>query len=270
MVLTSTIRGEGISSPNIDNQAFKQLPNILAETVSLFDESRDKDLFLISSIAVLSGCFHMIRGYYFEELYSPHFYLFVTAPAGSGKGCIKWSKYFGNEIHRSLSLEYQNEVKKANQEENTSCLPKRKLLFIPGNSSASAFMKTLEANDFSGIIFETEADSLAGALDQDWGNFDDILRKAFHHESTSLLRRKDSELVEIDRPHLSIVLSGTPRQLKKMLPDAENGLFSRFLFYSFKDVSEFKNPFATSKKGNKQKIMIEKGQQIAALNRHIQ
>jgi hypothetical protein len=104
-------------------------------------------------------------------------------------------------------------------------------------------LQALADNNYKGIIFETEADTLAHTFRQEWGNFSDVLRKAFHHESTSLFRRKDDEFIEIEDPHLAIVLSGTPRQVHHMMPDVENGLFSRFLYYSFRDDGEFRNPF---------------------------
>jgi hypothetical protein len=121
--------------------------------------------------------------------------------------------------------------------------PLRHMFFIPANSSSSAFIQALADNDFTGVIFETEADTLANTFKQEWGNFSDVLRKAFHHENTSLFRRKDNEFLEIENPHVAIALSGTPRQVQNMMPDVENGLFSRFLYYAFEDNSDFKNPF---------------------------
>ena len=45
------------------------------------------------------------------------------------------------------------------------------------------------------------------------------------------MRRKGNEQVELLQPKLSTVLSGTPRQIASLIPDTENGLFSRFIFY---------------------------------------
>ena len=81
-------------------------------------------------------------------------------------------------------------------------------------------------------MFETEGDTLANVFASDYGNYSDGFRKAFHHEPISYTRRKDREFVDrLLRPRLSAVLSGTPRQISALLPDAENGLFSRFIFY---------------------------------------
>lgn len=79
-----------------------------------------------------------------------------------------------------------------------------KCSLILANSSASAFIQTLADTDFIAMIFETEADTLSGTFKQEWGNFSDVLRKAFHHERTSLFRRKDLEFIDIKDPHLAL------------------------------------------------------------------
>lgn len=80
-------------------------------------------------------------------------------------------------------------------------------------------------------MFETEGDTLANTFDSDYGNYSDGFRKAFHHEAISYIRRKDKEYVSIKSPCLSTLLTGTPQQVRSLIKDAENGLFSRFLFY---------------------------------------
>ena len=60
----------------------------------------------------------------------------------------------------------------------------------------------------------------------------------------SYTRRKDREFVELAKPRLSALLSGTPRQILSLIPDAENGLFSRFIFYRMNVRLEWLNVFA--------------------------
>ena len=62
----------------------------------------------------------------------------------------------------------------------------------------------------------------------------------------SYTRRKDREFVELPKPRLSALLSGTPRQILALVPDTENGLFSRFIFYYMNIRLEWKNVFAES------------------------
>src|SRR5690606_30104441 len=117
-------------------------------------------------------------------------------------------------------------------------------LYLPANSTKTAMMQLLMENNGRGIIFETEGDTLADMLRQDYGNFSDVLRKAYHHESVSFFRRANNEDVFIEHPQLSVVLSGTQDQLHRLIPTIENGLFSRFCFYILDQRQGFKDPFA--------------------------
>jgi hypothetical protein len=47
-------------------------------------------------------------------------------------------------------------------------------------------------------------------------------------------------------PRLSVVLSGTPNQVVSLIPSAENGLLSRFIFYSMDIDDTWKNVFEKS------------------------
>ena len=57
------------------------------------------------------------------------------------------------------------------------------------------------------------------------------MRKAFDHDRLSYNRRTDHEYREVKKTYLSVLLSGTPSQVKPLIPTAENGLFSRQVFY---------------------------------------
>lgn len=267
------------NTPLLPNTIYDNLPDILKESTSLFEEGVERDVFLIGALGVLSACLPNIEGIYFDEPVSSHLYAFIAAPAGSGKGKLKWAKYFATTIHKAIVEQsireqetYEREIENYNNLNKNQRMdtekpqtPKRKMFFIPANSSSSAFIQALADNDFKGLIFETEADTLAGTLKQDWGNFSDVLRKAFHHESTNMFRRKDNEHIEIEDPHLAIALSGTPKQIHNMMPDTENGLFSRFLYYAFEDYSDFKNPFISHSKIDYLDFFEQKGKEIETL-----
>jgi hypothetical protein len=271
------------NTPQLPPEIYTNLPEILRESADLFQDSVEKDVFLIGAIAVLSGCLPNISGIYFDEPHSAHLYAFITAPAGSGKGKMKWSKYFGQAIHDHMTEQSRNEraafeseleqynnlTRAQRQGAQRPEEPPRKMFFIPANSSSSAFIQALSDNNFCGVLFETEADTLADTFKQEWGNFSDVLRKAFHHESTSMFRRKDNEFIEIRDPHIAIALSGTPKQVHNMMPDVENGLFSRFLFYAFEDNSDFKNPFVSHRPVNYTDYFREKARAIFDLHQQL-
>lgn len=124
------------------------------------------------------------------------------------------------------------------------------MLFIPANSSSTGAFQLLAENDETGIIFETEGDTLSQNFKTDYGNYSDLLRKAFHHETTSYYRRTEREYVELNFPRLTLILSGTPKQLFNLIPDAENGLFSRFIFYYINTNTKWKNVFQKNSEVN--------------------
>ena len=253
---------------------YNELPELLKDCTNLFKTNLEKDVFLIGAIGVLSACLPNIEGTYFETQYSPHLYVFITAPPSSGKGVLKWTKYLGQTIHdklidnsklekskHELELEQYNSMNKSERAEMEKPVePPFQMFFIPANSSSAGFTDVLADNGFHGIMFETEADTMAQTLKQDWGSYSDILRKAFHHEDISQ-KRKDT-YIEIKNPHLAVVLSGTPKQIHNLMPDEENGLFSRFLYYAFEDNGGFNNPFNTQNKINFKDYFIEKGNEI--------
>ena len=150
-----------------------------------------------------------------------------------------------NEAERE---EYKSKLNEYNASKNKKSLekpeePPLRLLLIPANSSATAVYQTLNENNGIGLMFETEGDTLANTFDSDYGNYSDGFRKAFHHEAISYIRRKDNEYVSIKSPCLSTLLTGTPQQVRSLIKDAENGLFSRFLFYYLNAKSDWHDVF---------------------------
>jgi len=123
--------------------------------------------------------------------------------------------------------------------------PPQRMLIIPANASATSVFQILNDNEGVGLIFETEGDTLAQSFKSEHGNYSDGFRKAFHHETISYVRRRNREHVELLQPKLSAIFSGTPRQVSTLIPDAENGLFSRFMFYSMPLKIEWLNVFDT-------------------------
>ena len=118
------------------------------------------------------------------------------------------------------------------------------LLRIPANSSATSFAEAM-ADNGNMLMFETEGDTVVNTFRSDYGNYSDNFRKAFAHEEFGYLRRdNDGEEKEVYNPRLTVVLSGTPEQVKSLIPNAENGLLSRFVFYSLSATDEWLDGFS--------------------------
>ncbi|MBK9016297.1 MAG: DUF3987 domain-containing protein [Saprospiraceae bacterium] len=239
-----------LTTPLLDPAIFQQLPSPLLEGCQALDDPRERDVFLTGALAVLSGCLTGIEGVYDRRTTYTNLFAFIIAPAASGKSALTFAKQLGDTVHKALLEENNLAIQQYRQEladyklllsnyKRGKTLPQEpekppfKVLFIPANSSSAMVIKHLRDGGGTGIMCETEADTLGNVLKQDWGGYSDLLRKAFHFEKISYSRKGSNEFFEIDQPRLSVAISGTPNQILKLIPSVEDGLFSRFLFYCY-------------------------------------
>ena len=237
-----------------------KLPPLLRKVMSKSLSAADADLLLLGSLTCLSACMPHLCGVYDGMTVYSNLFFFANAPASSGKGRLSLCKLLVMPIHQALRQEYSAlyaeyrrnlaiyTVNKKSGEFEEPQEPPLLMLFIPANSSATIVYQMLNENDGTGLIFETEGDTLANTFSSDHGDFSPGLRQAFHHETISYARRKDKEYVELNQPKFSVLLSGTPQQVNNLIKDAENGLFSRFMFYCMPFNLGWRNPFSVKDK----------------------
>jgi hypothetical protein len=240
-----------MNMPFLPDDVFPLLPDILKEGARVFEDRRERDIFLTGALSIISGCMRNVVGLYRAKEHYANLFVFVIAPAASGKGSITFSKTLGDKFHDKLVAEstdklkiYKMELqeykrKLSDKKQDISELeppdePPFKVLFIPANNSSARVIQHLKEGDEQGIFCETEADTMGAVLKQDWGSYSDLLRKAYHHEPISYSRKTNKEWVELKKPRLSVALAGTPGQVENLIKSAEDGLFSRFIFYTFK------------------------------------
>lgn len=246
-------------TPTFPEIIYTNLPDFLQQVTAKATSAEDKDLLLLGSLVVTSACLPNVFGNYDERRVYPNLFLFLTASASAGKGRLTLCRKLVYPIHKALRDRYKvlydnskqekamyNSAKKDQPVADEPQEPPMLALLMPANSSATAFFQILNDNNGAGLMFETEGDTLAQTFKSEHGNFSDGFRKAFHHETISYLRRKDREFVELENPRLSALLSGTPKQVSALIPNAENGLFSRFIFYFMNIKPVWKDVFANS------------------------
>jgi hypothetical protein len=254
-------------SPTIPASVYASLPNLLTIGTNAFEQQREKDVFLTSALSILSGCLPNVLGEYGQRTVYPNLFSFILAPAASGKGSMISAKELADKYHQELlqqSLEekrnYDRQMreykkrnnainKNSNPEEEPPEEPKFKVVFIPANTSSAKIYQHLQENDEMGIICETEADTLGMVFKNEWGSYSELLRSSFHHEKVSLSRKTNREYIEINNPRLSVALSGTPNQIFNIITNAEDGLFSRFIYYLFRTDTVWISP--APRKGGK-------------------
>jgi hypothetical protein len=244
-------------SDKLDISRQPSLLRIPAETQS---DSEGRDKVILAALTLYSGAMPGVFGIYDGKKVYPPFYMLVDAPSGADKGVISDCRQLLMPIEWEIRHQYELQKEDYQQEmAKWSSLDKKqratqpepekpvyRSVFIPANSSATSCYQALADNGEWGAIFETEADTLTQALKQDYGDYSDGLRKAFHHEPISYSRRKDDEHVNLDCPRLAALLTCTPGQIPQLLSpqQVENGLANRFLFYNLRSRHEWRNVFA--------------------------
>lgn len=214
-------------------EVYNNLPEALQTTCNKL-RGTDKDVYFVGSLAALSAILPNLQAMYDGSPIEANLYLFLLGAFGSGKGSLKYAAKLVEPVHEYL---------RQSEQPTEDGLPgQKRLLFLPANSSKSGLIELLSTLQ-RGLIFETESDTLADQLRQDYASFSDLLRASYHHENIRFYRRLQKEFYEIETPKLSVLLSGTPGQLRKLIPGIENGLFSRFMFYQIEPETRFKNVF---------------------------
>ena len=122
-------------------------------------------------------------------------------------------------------------------------MPPNRMFLISGNNTGTGILQNIMDSDGTGLICEAEADTLSTAIGSDHGHWSDTLRKAFDHDRLSYNRRTDQEYREVKKSYLSVLISGTPSQVQTFIPTAEDGSYSRQLYYYMCGISKWISQF---------------------------
>ena len=277
-------QAEDRALPLLAPSVYTNLPSILRKAVETMHIRQEKDLVLIGSIVTLSSVLLPFRTIFHGRTIFPNMFLFVPGPAGSGKGrldfCYRLVRPIHNDKRELWQLqqeEYKQELdryralsKKEKANTTSPVKPPITLLRVPANCSATSFAEAM-ADNGNMLMFETEGDTVVNTFKSDYGNYSDNFRKAFAHEEFGYLRRgNDSEEKEVHNPRLSVVLSGTPEQVKSLIPNAENGLLSRFIFYTLSATDEWLDGFSGYDADNPlEKVFDDLGNEVERYYQHL-
>ena len=243
--------------PLLPESTFENLPSLLTDIVEAFDQEVERNLVLLSTITVLGHAFSNVFGFYDNRKVHPNLFVFIAMPASSGKGIMNWALKLGAKFDEIYGKDYASakqlyEASKESKSKSKESIkePTRIYFSIPTNVSTAGFLDQVNANNSRGLLFDTEADVISRNKSQKWGDIGSELRQAFHHEKMSMARKTEKERIDIETPRISVLLSGTIKQIVRFIPDEEDGLYSRFLFFFRHEYSKFRSPFLRSSKGN--------------------
>ena len=195
------------------------LPGLVQNCLDVATTTPMKDMLLLSVLTNCAYALPAMRCYHGipRHEYGPDLMTMVLAPAASGKGVMN----YGRKLLKAIEGEHGKQV------------------YIPANASSAALIALMQRFQGRGVIMATEMDTLSQTLRSSYGQFSDVIRCLFEHETIAQLRRQNNEFIEITDPHVSMLLSGTYNQLTPLLKSRENGLMSRFLCYVVTDRADF-------------------------------
>ena len=232
-------------------------PYPLERIVSYGTSRAQYDVLLLGTVTVLGASMgRHVRCAYGGKMISPCLQTFITALPASGKGVLSLVRLLVEPLHDEIRKQvaesmasYRREkakyetLGKERAKTEPPVIPPNKMFLISGNNTGTGILQNLMDSDGTGLICESEADTISTAIGSEYGHWSDTMRKAFDHDSLSYNRRTDREYREVKRSYLSVLLSGTPAQVKPLIPTAENGLFSRQLFYYMPAIHKWQNQF---------------------------
>ena len=239
-------------SPYIPDSAYSGLPQFLKDCVQYASDPRERDITLLGSLNCCSALFPGVSFFYKNALYSSHFYHALVANAAAGKGVVAFilslldatQEYYDRQrrdqkkAFEKAQMAWEAEVHQALREHRSPDSdkkpeePKAKYLKTSSTTSKSRLLEQLATNGELGChMSSTEINTLISSLAQDYGKYEDILCKAAHQE-ISQSYKIDGDPIVVPRPHLALIMSGTPEQFTGFFRSHENGLYSRFLIYT--------------------------------------
>ena len=205
---------------HLDKQS---LPEPVREMLSLASTPDEEDILLMSTLAGASAC---IPNIYFRygptsKRYYANLQLFVLAAPASGKGVA------GQALRMVKVVDEQHP------------------LLIPGDSTYPAWYNTLYQQHGCGYMHESEGSVITDIWQASVMNYNTALRKAAEHETLSKNRVLMGK-TQIETPKLSMLLTGTFGQYKALVPNVENGYFSRLLTLFVQKTYPFDKHYVTN------------------------
>ena len=202
-----------------------KLPPFMRRAISVTDNPVQQDILLLAAFTAVS---YALPHIFFthgqtKHVYYPNLMSLIMAPPASGKGVMGNAAKLLQPIDAYFSKSGHT-------------------VFSAGKATASSFLSELEENEGKLCIIESEIDTMSKNWKREGGDYSDMFRQTFEHETirrSRMIPSGEVKRTEVKEPKLSVMLSGTPDQLRPLLGQGENGLASRFVPYLLVDATGF-------------------------------
>jgi hypothetical protein len=235
----------------------KGLPKTISRCVRLMDTPDEKMMATYSAITVAGALMPKVWFNYDNKRTHLQVMVVIVYPPASGKGKValfnlllkrinQEQRESNNKLLRVYNLkmkDFQKALKNGGFPDPPE-KPSLKLLTIPGNISSAKLVEQLAENNGNMAILtiETEIDAFTNMFTSPFGGDNAMmLRKIFHNENISVMRKTNSEHLEAENPKMALLLTGTPIQISSLFKNNKDGLNSRFIVLSGAGSSDWKD-----------------------------
>ena len=238
----------------MDNKLYEFVataPRVIASVANAMHTHDEKLMSIYGSTAITSALIPYVSLNYHNKKNFTQIYVAAVKPPGAGKGklsllarcvikinseLIETNKILSKKYYTDLKI-YESKMKKPDCGDLVPPeKPKLKLLLLSGNTTSSMLIQQFDDNDgaMALMIFETEIDGLTNMMSNKkfGGDNSTVFRKSYHNEPITQMRKGNLESLSANDPKLSIFITGTPSQLSGLFKSNDDGLFSRFTFFT--------------------------------------
>lgn len=249
----------------IRDGVYDMLPELLRKACNVFERKIEREVFLMSALPV---CATLMRGAKIVTRKGPqglNLAVWIYSDAGIGKGVAGMADTLLDAVKAEAMARYNDSrmryeddldahrtrltlIKKQRTEAiekgqhelpplpQAPPPPPREDISLPLYGNVKSIRDEIEQNGGQILFFDTEADSLSMSSGE-YGDLRIIIKQGIENEKSGQLF-KTTGLKEW-RSYISLMIAATDDQLVKFIKRPQDGLFSRFLFYGFKDTQEW-------------------------------
>lgn len=236
-----------------DTSKLPPMPPVIRQWVEIAPKDF-KQAVALCQLPILGALGSKLRAKYLDgQVHSPTFQVSLEAPQASGKSFMM--RLVNSELaqviehdeqQREKEREYDNRMKEMkllnikvtpeNKDEVLGSRPKSLLRIVPPTISITKLL--MRMNDAQGLhlfCFCPEADTMTKAFKRSFSSFSDLLRLSFDNEKAGQDYATETSFSGTVRMYYNLLLSGTPKAMRRFYPDVEDGLISRVCFVTLPD-----------------------------------
>ncbi len=228
------------------DEALPPLPPLIKETVKSFPDDFKKAA-ILCQLPALGALGSKLRAEYLDgRMHSPSFQVSFEAPQANGKSLITElanqliepivKRDTGNRKMEAVFTEKVLEAKQKDKQDKLGPRPKGIVRVIPATISVTKLLMRMDNSQGLHLIcVAPEIDEVTHAIKREFANYSSLLRVAFDNEVYGQDYASDNSFSGMVNVYFNTLFCGTPKSMRKLYPDVENGLVSRVLFVTVPD-----------------------------------